>query len=99
MIALATEILHRTLMITAFVAVMMLIVEYLNVQSRGLFMRALSSSPLFLAMKSAGVFRVYGQAGGGPDSSSTIPVVESRRGYPCAYPTGKTAIREGLVVR
>ncbi len=38
------EIIEKTLMITAFVAVMMLIIEYLNVQTRGLFLNALTGS-------------------------------------------------------
>jgi hypothetical protein len=38
------EIIAKTLMITVFVAVMMLIVEYFNVQTRGLFLSAIHSS-------------------------------------------------------
>jgi hypothetical protein len=38
------EIIAKTLMITSFVAVMMLIVEYFNVQTRGLFLSAIHGS-------------------------------------------------------
>jgi len=38
------EILHESLIITAFVAVMMLLVEYFNVRTRGVLLRALNES-------------------------------------------------------
>ncbi len=38
------EILHKALMITAFVAVMMLVVEYVNVQTRGALLNAVNGS-------------------------------------------------------
>jgi hypothetical protein len=38
------EIVHKVLMITSFVAVMMLLIEYVNVQTKGILLRMLSTS-------------------------------------------------------
>lgn len=42
----AAEVVMKSLMITAFVAVMMLVVEYVNVQTRGVALRAIGESKL-----------------------------------------------------